>query len=239
MTRLSERRLALAIVITLASASAVNAQDARHPPKWFLTGSILASQDQPVRFEQYHTWQETTWDVALGVGLGAFITERWSWRAEFEVPRRGHAEVAVGAPQLPPNRILYWDRHEVRRRHVTAAGLVGFHPRRFGRIRPSILVGGTMAHLVGEETIQQLFSAGSAWQTIDRGSFSSTHAGVVAGMDVETGLTGAVALVAHVRGSIIAGGAEGTRTVGTVTLPVGIGGDAGIVRLGVGVRWMF
>jgi hypothetical protein len=229
----------LAIVLVALSASASNAQDSTRSPRWFVTGSILASQEQPVRFEEYHTWQETTWDVAVGVGLGAFLTERWSWRVEFEVPRRGHAEVAVGAPQLPPNRIVYWDRHEVRRRHVTAAGLFGFHPRRFGRIRPSILVGGTIAHLVGEQTIQQLFSAGSAWQTIDRGSFSSTHAGVVVGMDLETGLTSAVAIVAQARGSIIARGAEGTRTVGTVRLPVGSGGDAGIVRLGVGVRWMF
>ena len=239
MRRVGGRRLALAMVFVMASASAINAQSATRSPRWFLTGSILASQDQPVRFEDYHTWQETVWDIAAGVGVGAFLTERWSLRAEFEMPRRGHAEVSVSSPQLPPGRILNWARHEVRRRNVTTAGLLGFHPRRSARIRPSILIGGTIAHLLGEESYQELFNAGSPWHTIDAGSFSGTHVGVIVGLDIETRVTRTVAVVAQARGSIVAKGATGERSFGTLTLPVGIGGDAGIARLGVGIRWMF
>jgi hypothetical protein len=102
-----------------------------------------------------------------------------------------------------------------------------------------MLIGGTVAHLLGEETYQELFYAGSPWRTIDQGAFSGTHVGVIVGLDIETHVTRAVAVVAQARGSIVAKGATGERSFGTVTLPVGLGGDAGIARLGLGVRWMF
>lgn len=238
MVRCGARRLALGIVLVIASTSAISAQQTTRAPRWFLTGSVLASQDQPVRFEDYHTWQERTWDVAAGIGIGAFFSERWSWQAELEVPRRGQAEVSVGSPQLPPGRIVYWSRYEVRRRHVTAAGVLGFHPRRSGRVRPSILVGQTVALLRAQETHQELFSAGSRWQTIDSASLSSTRFGLLAGLDVETRLTRAVAIVAQVRGSIVAKGSVAKRRYGTFTLESGTG-DAGIARFGAGFRWMF
>lgn len=239
MVRAVNRRVVLlAIALAVTSAPALNAQDATLLPRRFLTGSILAGQDRPVRFEDYHTWKEGAWDIVAGIGMGAFLTERWSLGVEVEVPRRGQAEVAVGSPQLPPGRILYWNRHEVRRRHVTAAGLLGFHPRRSARVHATILLGATVAHLLAQETYQELFNAGAPWRTIDKGSASSTHIGLITGLDVDTRLTHALAIVAQARGSIVARGAEADRKIGTVTLSTGTG-DAGIARLGVGVRWMF
>lgn len=232
MTRQRQVRLALGFLVVMASASATHAQNAPPHPKWFVTGSVLGSNDRPIRFEDYGTFfGGPTWTPTAGVGVGAFLAERWSLQAEVDVPRGAETEYFTWDPQLPPLRMINWRRQETTRRHVTAAGLLGFHPLRSGRVRPVILVGATVAHLLAEETYQVLSYAGSPWQTVDRFTASATHVGVIAGLDVETRVTATFGVVAQAGGSIVPGGNN--------TESGADKGGTGICRLGVGVRWMF
>lgn len=220
---------ALGCLFVFAFGSATHAQDSSLLRRWFVTGSILGSQARPITFEDRGA-HFTGWDIAAGAGVGNFLAERWSLRAEIEVPRRGQTETVVAPPQLPPLRITYWSRQEVVRRHVTVAALLGFH-RRSGRVRPALLAGATIARVSSEQTYLELFHAGSAWRTASSSRSSGTHAGFITGIDLETRVTTALALVAQARLSVVARGNDTADHVGD--------GDAGIGRLGAGVRWTF
>lgn len=104
------------------------------------------------------------------------------------------------------------------------------HFNRRGRVRPSVLVGGVLARLRAEETYQELFTAGSSWRTVNQTESFATHPGVVVGLDVETRLTQRVGLVAQVRGALVPHGMVAKRTSDA---------DAGIARVGAGLRWRF
>ncbi len=224
------RHVLLGAVLAL-SVCPVSAQEAPGEPRWFVTGSVMASHDQPVYvFEDRDTNVEPAWDLAAGGGVGWFVAERWSLQVEVTMPRRGHSEVVISPPPGPPSWITYWSRWESRRSHLTAAALLGVHFNRRGRVRPSVLVGGVLARLRAEETYQELFTAGSSWRTVYQMESFATHPGVVVGLDVETRLTPRAGLVAQARGALVPNGMAAERTGDA---------DAGIARIGAGLRWRF
>jgi hypothetical protein len=213
-----------------ARAPAVTSQaDVEEPAKakGFVTGSLLGSQDEVLRFEQQSSnlFKDTGWDLAAGAGIGVFLTERWSLRAEIEIPRRGQTEYVIVPPQTPPLRIINWQRTDTVRRHITVAGLIGFHPRSSSRVRPAIVLGGVVAHLLAREDVSVFDSANTPWRRVGGMAWSKNSVGLTTGLDIETRITETLALVAQARASAVFGQSQDS--------------SAAIARLGVGVRWNF
>lgn len=209
----------------LWSAPIVLAQQPRAERRWFVTASILGTRDRTVKDRSSSDYLERAWDPTVGIDVGVLVARRWSIRGELEIPTTGQTEYVTRPPSRPPFLIVYWGRQQLTRRNITGAALIGFHPRPQGRVRPSVVLGVTVARLLAEQSYFHFVWAGSPWQFDARETLRETHIGLVTGVDLDTHVTDAVAVVAQVRGAVVPSSS-------------GIGGSA-IGRLGVGARWLF
>lgn len=199
----------------------------------FVEGSLLGSVDRRLEFEEdAHRTFDASWTLAAGGSIGVFLTEAWTLRVELEVPRHAGSDIeaygglyyrSATAPGIEFRRATV-------RRDITIVSLVGVQLRSSGRVRPSLLFGGGLSHLLAHQSIEVQDPPGSPWTSVGlvehRGSganpWTENNPTLTLGLDVEILMTTTFSLVPRVRASIVMGNTSAT-----------------ILRPGVAARWRF
>jgi hypothetical protein len=199
------------------------------PPRAFVEGSLLASVDQVLKFEDDpHFSADASWTFAAGGSIGVFLTPAWTLRAEFEVPRHAGSDIEARGHTYYLSAtgpgIEY--RFVTARRDTTIAGLLGVQLRSSGRVRPSLLFRGGLSHMAARRSIQLQDPPGSPWSNVkvrnEVKTWTENNPTLNLGLDVEILMTKTFALVPRVRASIVMGETSAT-----------------ILRPGVAARWRF
>ena len=184
--------------------------------KAFVTGSLLGNLDRT-----FH--ENARWGLGAGADVGAFLTERWSIRAEVEIPRADHWTYESYRCSTPPNCVFAGAREQVVRRHMAVAGLVGFHPQFQGRVSLSVVFGMTDAYMLARNSHEVQEVENSPWNSFGGSTnWGDAQFAFTFGVDAEIRLARAVSMVPQVRIHQVLNNYRGT-----------------IIRPGAGLRWRF
>jgi hypothetical protein len=197
-------RQALTIVFLLLSARVSIAQTA--DPRVFVTGGVFAGIERTSQL----TSSALVVDVpdldgtAPGgvVGIGTFLTPRFSVRAEFAFrgPLTAETTRTETLSTLPP--VSYTERLRGENRMNTGAVLAAYHTRAGSRVSVEYLAGISITYL-RERAVTEATTTGPLPAPFPsrRSETTITEYGTVAmvGMDVAVSVTSRLALVPHVR----------------------------------------
>jgi hypothetical protein len=201
-------RLALGILLgcglvlgTAWPAFAQRGTSAREPHGFYVSATVFGDIE---RFSQDSTDLMNGQTGGLGIGIGTFVTPRWSLEFEAAMPRFIDQGLRVQTFQPLSGGINYVQEARTQTRHRTDTGtvLLGFHPSRRGRVRMAYCAGVVFVRL-RLETMQDVTVSEVTGIRTGHSSLARTDLilAPVFQLEASVRLTRRLALVPHFRAS--------------------------------------
>jgi hypothetical protein len=161
----------LAFGVVLATAWPAFAQrgaSAREPRRFYLSATAFGDIERVTRDSSDNLNGQT---VGVGVGIGTFVTRRWSLEFEASMPRTIDGRLQSRTYQeVPPTRFVDV-RYQTQHRTDTGTVLLGFHPSRRGRVQVAYSAG------VSFVRFRYVYSEDDTTRDTSTGASSTRHSG--------------------------------------------------------------